>query len=130
MTDDEIKSGIDPVVVGYTLARLTGCQRYVLDKIGDGQHFVWGSELRVARRLENVGFVAITDNGEMIIDGRTDGERWSVELTAKGYAAVQTIRRCTHLASGDERGPFWGPFRCPRCGRYYTDQEATDVEQE
>lgn len=41
--------------------------------------FVGGSEVQVARALEKLGLVKLTDNGSMVILGRVDGERWWCE---------------------------------------------------
>lgn len=46
--------------------------------------YVRGPRVRTARALEDRGLVTIRDDGDLKINGRTDGERWYVEPTELG----------------------------------------------
>lgn len=68
--------------------RLTGPQRELLDSLrrrplGD---YISGGQVTAARALEKLGLVTVTDDGNMVIGGRVDGERWSADITEKGKA--------------------------------------------
>lgn len=64
------------------LARLSLAQDVVLVRVVERKGcFVRGADVMASRRLEALGLVVVTDNGSMRgIDGRSDGERWYVEL--------------------------------------------------
>ncbi len=78
---------------------------------------LYGADVRVARALEKIGLVTITDEGDFRPGGRSDGERWSVDLTDKGREYARAPRvvcwRCEHEWSSAERSP---DAKCEKCG--------------
>ena len=63
-------------------AFVSAAQLKLLDKLAarGGSAYIRGAEVQTARRLEELGLVRLEDYGEMILDGRSDNERWSAEL--------------------------------------------------
>lgn len=68
--------------------RLTDRQRELLDSLRRRPHgdYISGGQVTTARALEKLGLVTVTDDGNMVIGGRVDGERWSADITEKGKA--------------------------------------------
>ena len=75
------EAGVEPRVIDATAAEktLTGRQAALLASLRetDGA-YLWGADVRVARKLEAAGLVTIEDNGAMRIHERDDRERWLV----------------------------------------------------
>lgn len=71
---------------------LTPSRRALLKSLlGDG-FYIMGSDVRVARSLEAAGLVKLEDNGAMQTTWRrSDGERWTCELTDTGHALAITL---------------------------------------
>jgi len=71
---------------------LTPARRALLKYLrGDG-YYVTGADVRVARSLEAAGLVKLEDNGAMQTTWRrSDGERWTCELTDAGHALAITL---------------------------------------
>ena len=68
---------------------LTPARRTLLKHVlGDG-FYITGSGVRVARALEAAGLVKLEDNGAL--GRRSDGERWTCELTDTGRALAITL---------------------------------------
>lgn len=66
---------------------LTPARRALLKYVLGGGYYVTGSDVRVARSLEAAGLVKLEDNGAMLTSWRrSDGERWTCELTDTGHA--------------------------------------------
>lgn len=71
---------------------LTQPRRALLKYVLGGGYYVTGSDIRVARSLEAVGLVKLEDNGAMLTTWRrSDGERWTCELTDAGHALAITL---------------------------------------
>jgi hypothetical protein len=72
---------------------LTPARRALLKHVLGGGFYIAGSGVRVARSLEAAGLVKLEDNGSMLTPGdrRSDGERWTCELTDNGHALAITL---------------------------------------
>lgn len=70
--------GEDPVLV-----KLTTKQRALYDELVAGKYYLYGSEVAIGRKLERAGLVKIEDNGEMILSGRSDRERWACSVVER-----------------------------------------------
>ncbi len=71
---------------------LTPARRALLKHVLGGGYYIAGSNVRVARSLEAAGLVKLEDNGEMLTTWRrSDGERWTCELTDAGHALAITL---------------------------------------
>jgi hypothetical protein len=64
-------------------SHFTVSQRSLIWRLSTGALYVRGNDVQVARRLERMGFLVLTDDGTV---GSTnwDGERWSARLTKAG----------------------------------------------
>jgi hypothetical protein len=70
---------------------LTPARRALLKHVLKGGYYIAGSDVRVARGLEAAGLVKLEDNGSMTMNGRSDGERWTCDLTDSGHALAITL---------------------------------------
>jgi hypothetical protein len=71
---------------------LTQPRRALLKHVLGGGFYVTGSDVRVARSLEAAGLVKLEDNGAILTTWRrSDGERWTCELTDAGHALAITL---------------------------------------
>jgi hypothetical protein len=71
---------------------LTPARRALLKYVLGGGFYVTGADVRVARALEEAGLVKLEDNGAMLTTWRrSDGERWTCELTDTGHAIAITL---------------------------------------
>lgn len=61
-------------------APLTVEQANLMALLRQGKWYVYGSEVGVARRLEQKGLVRLTDNGALENRRNRDGERWTAEI--------------------------------------------------
>jgi hypothetical protein len=68
---------------------LTPPRSALLKYVLGGGFYVIGADVRVARSLEAAGLVKLEDNGEL--GRRSDGERWTCELTDTGHAFAITL---------------------------------------
>jgi hypothetical protein len=68
---------------------LTPARRALLKYVLGGGYYATGSDVRVARALEAAGLVKLEDNGTL--GRRSDGERWTCELTDTGHALAITL---------------------------------------
>ena len=68
---------------------LTPARRTLLKHVLGSGFYVTGSDVRVARSLEAAGLVKLEDNGAL--GRRSDGERWTCELTDTGHAIAITL---------------------------------------
>lgn len=48
--------------------------------------YIYGPEVKVARKLATLGLVKLEDDGLSPLGGNRDGERWSIEITDAGRA--------------------------------------------
>lgn len=62
---------------------MTPAQHIALQRIASGDTTLHGHAVRVARSLEELGFVKLTDYGHMRGRG-VDHERWVAEVTPEG----------------------------------------------
>lgn len=69
---------------------LTAPQQALLAKVRDKADgvYIYGPEVKVARKLAALGLVKLIDDGTGPLGGNRDGERWSIELTDAGRLAV------------------------------------------
>jgi len=81
-------------VVGERLPKrrgLTKKQLELMESLVPRGRYLRGAEVRIAQRLK--GLVQLDDNGEMRTGpgGRSDGERWTAELTDAGRAMMSRV---------------------------------------
>ncbi len=69
--------------------KLTEAQDRLLERVasdvGIYSGYIYGAEVGVARRLQTLGLVVLTDDG-IGYTRRSDGERWSLKITDAGRA--------------------------------------------
>ncbi len=80
---------------------MTNRQAQLLRDIAEGviDFYIAGSDVIVARKLDAAGLLKLEDNGPMIIGGRSDNERWSVEITTAGRATYAALVELGERAS-------------------------------